>query len=249
MSVLIWIAAPLIGLTLAMFGAGGGMTTVPILHYGLGLSMKEAIASSLWIVAGVSLVSLWQLNVWKELNIRLLSWFAAGGVFGSWLGTRIGLNISDMLQSMIFGVLTCVVAWWMLKPKPSEQAREQNKCQCARTLLVGIVLGVVTGVLGVGGGFLMVPALLWLGIVKYRLAVAHSLLLIIINASVAGVGYLGHVAIDLQPLLIVILLAVVGVLFGNWLCKKWPVKHMQKLFSLLLLCIGGFMLINAVRMM
>ncbi|MDQ6973627.1 MAG: sulfite exporter TauE/SafE family protein, partial [Mariprofundaceae bacterium] len=204
MSVLIWVAAPLIGLTLAMFGAGGGMTTVPILHYGLGLPMKEAIASSLWIVAGVSLVSLWQLNVWKQLNIRLLSWFAVGGVMGSGLGARIGLNISDILQSMIFGLLTCAVAWWMLKAKPVRQEREEHQCQCVRTLLVGVVLGVVTGVLGVGGGFLMVPALLWLGIASYRLAVAHSLLLMTVNASVAGVGYLGHVNIDPQPLLMVI---------------------------------------------
>ncbi len=248
MSLWIWFLAPIIGLTLAMFGAGGGMATVPILHYGLGLSMKAAIAASLWVVVVVSFVSLWQQGVWKQLHIRLLSWFAVGGVMGSWLGARIGLSISDMLQSMIFGLLTCFVAWWMTKPKPQQNKREKTKCQCARTLLVGVALGMVTGVLGVGGGFLMVPALLWLGIVEYRLAVAHSLLLIIVNATVAGLGYWGHVEFSWQPLLLVMMLAIAGTFIGNKLCKVLPIKQMQKLFSLLLLSIGVFMLMNAVRM-
>ena len=242
-----WLAAPLIGLMLAMFGAGGGMTTVPIFYYGLGLSMKAAIASSLWVVVAVSLASLLQQRVWKQLNVRLLIWFAAGGIIGSWLGTRIGLSISDTLQGAVFGSLTCFVAWWMLMPKPQARQPKETGCHCAKTLLTGIGLGIVTGVFGVGGGFLMVPALLWLGLVDYRLAVAHSLLLIVVNASVAGIGYWGEVDMPIQPLLMIMLLAIVGSLFGHILCKYWPAKHLQRVFSVMLLFVGGFMLFSSLR--
>ena len=246
MSAWVWLATPLIGLTLVMFGAGGGMLSVPILYYGMGLPMKVAIASSLWIVMAVSLLSLWQLNVWKALNIRLLVWFAVGGVIGSWLGARIGLSISDIWQTSTLGLLMCFVAWWMHKPKPDSAFHQSTTCHCMRTLLVGVILGVVTGVLGVGGGFLMVPALLWLGIVDYRLAVAHSLLLIVINASVAGLGYWGEVDMHIKPLLLMIGLAMVGSLCGKRLLKRWTSKHLQIAFSVLLVCVGGLMCMQVI---
>jgi uncharacterized membrane protein YfcA len=244
---LAWLIAPLIGLSLAMFGAGGGMMTVPILHYAMGLPMKEAVASSLWVVVAVSLMALAQQRVWKDLNIRLLLWFAAGGVVGSWFGAHIGLSISDMLQGGLLGALTCFVAWWMRKPKPEPVHREQTRCQCAKTFFVGISLGIITGMLGVGGGFLMVPVLLWLGIVDFRLAVAHSLLLIAVNATVAGLGYINEVNMQLKPLFIIAVLAMAGGLLGNKLLHVWSPKYLQAVFSVLLLCVGLFMLLGAAQ--
>jgi len=79
MSIRAWLAAPFIGLSLALFGAGGGgMTTVPLLAYGLHMPLKSAIASSLWIVAAVSLTSLLRQRAWGRMNIRLLTWLAVG---------------------------------------------------------------------------------------------------------------------------------------------------------------------------
>jgi len=247
MSIWVWLAAPFIGFTLALFGAGGGMTTVPLLAYGLHMPLKEAVASSLWIVAAVSLTSLLRQHAWHRMNIRVLTWFALGGVAGSWLGTRIGLAISDVLQETIFGVLTCFVAWWMHRPKAGANDTDGQTRRCIKTLITGMALGIVTGILGVGGGFLMVPALIWLGVSDYKLAVAHSLLLITVNATVAGVGYIGAVHMQVTPLLIIAVLAMTGSLAGSFLLKRWPSKRLQGAFSLLLILIGGFMLTGAVR--
>lgn len=242
-----WIMAPFIGLLLAMFGAGGGMTAVPLLRYGLHLPLKEAIASSLWVVATVSLVSLIRQRAWGRMNLRLLTWFTLGGVAGSWLGTRIGLMISDALQEAVFGILTCFVAWRMHKPRPEAAHSLASVCHCAQTLIIGVLLGTVTGILGVGSGFLMVPALIWLGISDYKLAVAHSLMLITINACVAGVSYLGTVHVQAVPLLIITVLAMAGSLAGGLLLKHWSAKRLQRVFSVMLILIGIFMLTNAAR--
>ncbi len=247
MSIWAWLAAPFIGLTLALFGAGGGMTTVPLLAYGLHMPLKSAIASSLWIVAAVSLTSLLRQRVWKRMNIRLLIWLAIGGIAGSWLGTRIGLAMPDVLQGAIFGALTWFVAWWMRKPKPQATRTTADTRHHARTLIAGLLLGIVTGILGVGGGFLMVPILIWLGISDYKLAVAHSLLLITVNATVAGLGYIGSVHIHVAPLLIIAVLAMTGSLAGSFLLKRWSPERLQGAFSLLLVLIGGFMLVGAAR--
>jgi len=247
MSIWAWIAAPFIGLLLALFGAGGGMTTVPLLAYGLHMPLKEAIASSLWIVAAVSLTSLLRQHAWGRMNIRLIVWFAAGGMAGSWLGTRIGLAISDVLQEAIFGVLTCFVAWWMRRPKPVANDTDGKIWRCVKTFITGIALGIVTGILGVGGGFLMVPALIWLGVSDYKLAVAHSLLLITINATVAGIGYIGTMHLQTTPLAIIAILAMAGSLAGSCLLKRWPPERLQGAFSIMLILIGLFMLTGVAR--
>ncbi|RMH52732.1 MAG: sulfite exporter TauE/SafE family protein [Zetaproteobacteria bacterium] len=239
-----WLLAPLIGLLLALFGAGGGMTTVPLLTHLLHMPLKQAIASSLWIVAAVSLAALLRHNPWREIHWPLLGWFAAGGVVGGWLGAQVGLVIPAAVQSALFGALTWFVAWWMGRPKPHALGGG-SACRCAHTLLVGALLGVVTGVLGVGGGFLMVPALLWLGVPDYRLAVAHSLLLITGNALAAAVGWLGRVALAPAPLVVIALLAMVGSLLGNWLLQRLPVERLQEAFRLLLVVIGGVMFRDA----
>ncbi len=246
MSPLAWLLAPLIGVLLALFGAGGGMTTVPLLTHLLHMPIKEAVASSLWIVAAVSLAALIRQHAWRRLNYRLLAWFAAGGLLGGWLGARLGLAMPAAMQSAIFGALTWFVAWWMHRPKPVE-AGGGVICRCVRTLITGVALGVVTGVLGVGGGFLMVPALLWLGVPDYRLAVAHSLLLITVNAVAAGAGYLGAIALQPEPLAAIALLAMAGSLAGHWLLHRLPAARLQQAFSLLLVAIGGLMFWDALK--
>ena len=247
MSIWAWLLAPIIGLLLAMFGAGGGMTTVPLLLHVLNMPLKEAIASSLWIVAAVSLAALVRQHPWRQLKPRLLAWFAAGGILGSWSGAHLGMAMPEAAQSLSFGGLTWFVAWWMHRPGPTEAVTVSTACQCMRTLVTGTALGIVTGALGVGGGFLMVPALLWLGVGGYRLAVAHSLVLITLNASVAGLGYLDLVEIRPVPVTAIALLAMAGALLGNRLLRMWPASRMQGAFSVMLLLIGGVMIAEAVR--
>jgi uncharacterized membrane protein YfcA len=234
--------APLIGLMLALFGAGGGMLTVPLLTYGLAFPLKQAIAASLWIVAAVSLVALFRQRAWHGLNLKMLAAFAVGGIAGSSAGAHLGMAMSSSLQAAIFGVLVLFVAWWMRRPKPTTQSDSRSTCRCLLTLLAGIALGITTGVLGVGGGFLMVPALIWLGISDYKSAVAHSLVLIVINALTAGLSYASGMTMALTPILMIAGLASLGSLAGGALLVRHSSEHLQSAFSFVLLIIGTLML-------
>jgi len=240
--------APLIGMFLAMFGAGGGMLTIPLLAYGVGMPLKSAIAASLWIIVVVSLMALLRQRAWTQVQPKLLLYFMGGGVIGSWAGAHLGLAISDIVQGVMFALLVWFVAWWMYRQDSTDASlRSQSQpCRCALTLAVGIALGVVTGVLGVGGGFLMVPALIWLGVSDFKVAVSHSLILIVINALVAGATYLGRVELAWQPMFWITVLAAVGCLAGSAMMGRFTAAGLQKAFSLLLLLVGGIMLYDAI---
>ncbi len=246
MSIWFILLAPFIGLLLTLFGAGGGMLTVPLLVHGFHLPLKSAIAASLWVVGSVSLLSLLRQKAWRALNIKLLVAFAVGGLLGSWLGAQIGLKISDALQGGIFGLLVLFVAWWMRRPRPDHAGAPEGTCRCPLAAFTGIFLGIATGLLGVGGGFLMVPALIWLGISDYKMAVKHSLVLIVFNATVAGITYLGRVELAWQPMFWIAGLAAIGNLLGYKLLGKFSSARLQTMFSLLLVLIGVTMLYGAI---
>jgi len=114
MSLWAWIAAPLIGLLLGLFGAGGGMLTVPLLIYGLDLPVKTAIATSLWIVATVSLVAATQQKAWRILEPRLLGFFGLGGIFGGAAGAWIGTWINPIIQETLFSLLLITIGAWIV---------------------------------------------------------------------------------------------------------------------------------------
>jgi len=246
MSVWALLIAPLIGVLLAVFGAGGGMLTVPLLSHGFGMPLKSAIAASLWIVATVSLLALIRQQAWRVLKLKLLVFFVAGGAVGSWLGANIGLAISEAVQGTVFALLVWFVAGWM-HYRSNQQGVEiaAQPCRCLLTLLFGVLLGIATGVLGVGGGFMMVPALTWLGISDYKSAVAHSLVLIVINAVIASATYFGHVEMAWQPVLWIAGLAAVGTVAGGILMHRIPYARLQSAFSLFLILVGALMLYDA----
>ena len=97
MSILVWLAAPVIGVVLGLFGAGGGMLSVPVLMYGFGLPIKEAIVISLWFVAVVSMVAALHQRAWRVLRAKLLITFALGGMLGAVLGARVAGIMPDWL--------------------------------------------------------------------------------------------------------------------------------------------------------
>lgn len=244
MSLWVWVIAPFIGLLLGLFGAGGGMLTVPLLIYGAGLPLKQAIASSVWIVASVSLVAAFHQRAWRIIQPALLVFFSIGGIAGSIGGTWLGTWIDPALQQALFGILLLVVAIWTWRTRLHESPPSTSTCRCMAAFLVGTGLGVLTGLLGVGGGFLMVPALIALGISHFPTAVAHSLLLITVNATASGITYMGQVPSSPETMILVGSLAAVGSIIGSRLLKRIPLTPLQRAFSLGLALLGITMLIQ-----
>lgn len=241
MTIWLWLAAPLIGVMLGLFGAGGGMLTVPLLIYGVGLPVKEAVATSLWIVAAVSLIAATQQRAWRVVRLNLLVFFGSGGMLGGAAGAWIGTWIADWMQQGLFAVLLLAVAVWMRRVHVSE-THEEIPCHCGTALLTGAALGITTGLLGVGGGFLMVPALLFLGISHLPTAVAHSLVMIALHATAAGMVYLGEIPQSPRLIITIALLAGAGSLLGSHLLVRMPRARLQAGFSIGLGILGVAML-------
>jgi len=241
------LAAPLIGFLISLFAAGGGMVAVPLLSYGMGMPFKQAITTSLVIVACISLISLLQHKRWKLIDRRLHRFFALGGMLGGALGASIGLRMTDQAHSSLFAALLLLVAWWLYShPMKSIHARaQQAPCNCPLAMLAGAGSGLLAGLLGVGGGFVIVPLLLMLGVKSYQSAIAHSLLMIITNSMVAVIGYGIHMDIAWRPILIITLLAAFGSWLGSLIASKQTSERLQGSFSLVLCIISAWMLYKA----
>ena len=241
MSLMLWPSALVIGIVLGMFGAGGGMITVPVLIYLAGMPVKEAIAMSLWVVAFVSIVALIQHRAWRNLQVKLLVTFGVTGMLGSVAGSLLAVYISEHVQVILFALLIFLVTWWLSKLELSDQVSVFRFIPASVT---GFGIGLITGLLGVGGGFLLVPALIYLGIGHFPTAVAHSLILITLNAIAGGLTYLKTVDFSLPLALVISVLAALGTVLGTYLLRKLPGVQLQRAFSMMLIIIGGFMLLR-----
>lgn len=242
----LWLASPLIGLMLGLFGAGGGMLTVPLLIFGAGLSVKQSIAASVWIVGGVSVVAAVQQRAWRVLRWDLLVFFGLGGLFGGIGGAWLGARIPAALQQVLFALLLWAVAVWTWRARLHDAPAAAPHCRCPLALVAGVAMGLLTGLLGVGGGFLMVPILIALGISHFPTAVAHSLALIAVNAAASGITYLGIIPSDGRLLLTVGLLAAAGSVAGSHLLKRLPRRPLQRGFAVILAVLGGVMLMQLI---
>ncbi len=244
-SVWLWPAAFAIGLILGLFGAGGGMVTVPALMFLAHMDVKMAVATSLWFVAGVSLTAAIHQRFWQHLRPRLLATFAISGMIGGAMGSQVGLLLPSFVQVGMLALLTFYVAWWTSRVRLKDRVSVFRFIPAA---FAGLVIGILTGALGVGGGFLLVPALIYLGVERFQLAVVHSLVLIFLNATVAAISYIPSMQIPVHLTVGIAALAAVGSIIGGILLKRLPGDALKKGFAVLLVLLGGLMLWQAWRM-
>ncbi|WP_022948834.1 sulfite exporter TauE/SafE family protein [Methylohalobius crimeensis] len=227
----------LIGLTLGLLGGGGSILTVPILVYALHVPAKEAIATSLLVVGITSLVAMVQ-HAWKgSVSWRVGVIFGAAGMVGAFLGGWVARYIPSVLLLVGFALIMFATAWAMLRNgqnsrKPKREEGECLDCMAwGEIILHGLVVGAVTGLVGAGGGFLVVPALTLLGGLPMHLAIGTSLLVIFLKSMAGFIGYLSHVSVDYTLAGVVTGSAVVGSFLGSWLAHRIAAKHLRKTFA------------------
>jgi uncharacterized membrane protein YfcA len=187
------VGALVIGASLGVMGSGGSILTVPVLIYVLGHADKPAIAESLAIVGGIALIGAIPGILARSVHWRTVLLFGVPAMAGTYLGAWVSLWVSGTVQLLLFAIVMAAAAGLMLRGRgvvaasqPSESAGHSY------TLVIGEGLGVgaLTGLVGVGGGFLIVPALVLLGGLGMHRAVATSLVIIVFKSAAGLWKYL-----------------------------------------------------------
>ena len=236
--------ATLIGLSLGLLGGGGSILTVPVLVYVLGFAAKPAIATSLPVVGVTSLVG--AALHWRFGNVRVATALTFGplAMVGAFAGAKLSVFLSGAVQLALLAVVMLAAAGSMLRVNRDATDGPASAARLRFGLLVpvALVVGALTGLVGIGGGFLVVPALVLLARVPMREAVGTSLLIIAMNSAAGFAGYLGTVDLDWGFLAGFTTAAVAGALVGTMLVSRVPQAALKRGFGVFLLAVGGFVL-------
>lgn len=240
--------AALIGLSLGLLGGGGSILTVPIFVYVLGFDPKLAIAMSLPVVGGTSLVG--AIIHWRAGNVRpkTAALFGVIAMAGAYTGARLSVYLDGALQLAMLAVVMVIAAVSMFRSarRDNRQAADPNTepRPMALGLLIPVALGVglLTGLVGIGGGFLIVPALVLLAHVSMKQAVGTSLLVIAMNSLSGSLGYVGQVTMPWGFMFGFMTIAIAGIFAGTWLVKFVSQSALKQGFAVFLLVMGAFIL-------
>lgn len=242
MTIIAAVGALLVGLTLGLLGGGGAIVTVPVLVYALGLDPKLAVVMALPIVGGVSVIGV--LQHWRQGNVdfRTAGVFGVAAMVGAFGGARLAQFVSGTLQLLLLAALMLGAAISMLRTPKVAAVESETRELGATVLLVGLGVGILTGLLGIGGGFLLVPALVLLAKVPMRQAVGTSLTVIAMNTVAGYLGYLGQVEVPWMLVLQFGAIAAVGIVIGSALVPRVPQAGLKKSFGVLLILISALII-------
>lgn len=222
----------LIGISLGLLGGGGSIITVPILVFVAGQEPKAAIAMSLLVVGVTSAVGALAHARAGRVQWRTGLIFGGAGMVGAYGGGRLAEFIPGTWLLVAFGLMMAVTAVAMLRGRRTP-ASEHGGGQMAvgRILVDGVVVGAVTGLVGAGGGFLVVPALVLFGGMPMATAVGTSLVVIALKSGAGLVGYLASTTIDWPLALAVTGAAVVGSIVGGRFAGRTSEEQLRRGFG------------------
>lgn len=238
----------LVGVSLGLLGGGGSILTVPILRYVVGMEGHSAIAASLLVVGTTSLAGLATHARRGRVQWRTGLIFGGAGMLGAYLSGRIAHRLPAGLLLVAFSVVMFATAIAMLRPerKRRESSRRSGRpgarLPVTKILLEGLVVGAVTGLVGAGGGFLVVPALVLLGRLPMETAIGTSLLVIALKSFAGFAGYVGHTPLDWPLALSITGFAVVGSFGGAWLAARLSAQSLRHGFGWFVVAMAFFIL-------
>ncbi len=235
------------GVTVGTLGGGGSILTVPILVYALDVDEKVAIATSLLVVGITSLAAALSHARAGRVRLELALGVGVASMSGAFLAGQLASFFSGTVLLMLFGMLMLVaaVSLWRGRRETGRAAaaRRGSRKQMAG---LGFVVGLVTGLVGAGGGFLIVPALVLLGGLPMRDAIGTSLVVIVLNSAAGFAGHAAHVELDWSLAVVVTLCAVLGSFGGASLGARVPQDLLRRSFAVFVLAMALFIMLNEV---
>lgn len=225
-----------IGLAVGMLGGGGSILTLPVLVYAAGAEPKSAIAMSLFVVAAAAASGLVQHARARNVEWRTGLTFGAAGMVGAYLGGRFAAFVPEAVLVLSFAAMMFGAGIAMLRRREPEEptahdADAPRPRSWARIALTGFGVSTFTGMVGAGGGFVIVPALVMIAGLPMIRAVGTSLLVITMSALAGLAGHLGHATFDWKLEGIVTTGAVLGTIAGVRLAHRTKPATLRRVFA------------------
>lgn len=233
----------LIGAILGLVGAGGSIIAVPALVYGVGLSPKEAIPSSL-IVVGLAALTAVLPRLRRQVDWTTAVTVGVAGIPAAWLGAAVNKMLPAHVLLLAFAVLMVLSAWRMLagakKPSGASPGVRHAHTHLLKALGVGVVVGFLTGLLGIGGGFIITPALVLLLGLSMNRAVGTSLVIIVINSAAGFTAHLHDTTLNWPVVVTFAVAAIAGSLVAARYATRLPDRVTKVTFAILILAVAAF---------
>ncbi len=253
MEIVGYIASLFIGLSLGIIGGGGSVLTVPILVYFFNIEPILATAYSLFIVGSTSAVGALQKWIKKEISFKVALTFGLPSLITVYvIRTFLIPAIPDIIYQnndmlirkgplalVLFAILMIAASIGILKP---QEIKRPVLPQTQGLILLGIAVGILSGLLGAGGGFIIIPALIFYASLDIKTAVGSSLVIIALNSLVGFTGDIVHHSMDWTKLLSITALGIAGTFIGNWLSGQLPATRIKKIFGWFILLTGVLIL-------
>jgi uncharacterized membrane protein YfcA len=231
-----------VGLLLGLLGGGGSILTVPALVYLIGQTPQVAVTTSLAIVGANSILGAYFHRTSGTLNWRVALLFGGAGMIVSYAAAGLSKLLSPALLMVSFAALMLFIGVLMLMRRQAPTAQETT-ISLPKLLLSGAGVGLLTGILGVGGGFLIVPALVMLVGLPIKQAIGTSLMVIAMNSFAGFMGHLGE-TINFTLIGALVITGLVGTFAGAKLGEHIPAARLRQVFAFFILALASFLLVD-----
>jgi uncharacterized protein len=257
-----YIASLMIGISLGLIGGGGSILTVPVMVYLFNVQPLLATSYSLFVVGSTSLFG--AANNYKKgfVNINTALLFGVSSIATVFLTRKFiipviiqftvtiaGITVTESMFTMVLFALLMIMAGLPMvqtKNQPLIVIPSPKNINMPRLLLYGVAIGFITGLLGAGGGFLLIPTLVMVVGLPMKEAVGTSLLIIALNSLIGFTGDIGHFIIDWKLLMSVTAISIAGIFIGGTMAGKIPAENLKKGFGWFILVMAVYIIIKEI---
>lgn len=256
-----YLSALVVGFVMGLLGGGGSILTIPIFVYMFGIEPVLATAYSLFVVGSASTVGTFKNFQQKTIHLRIGLLFGIPSFIGTYITRRYILpNLPETLWSfgdfelskdifvmILLATMMLMASISMIRNKTKEDDdQEIDNSKSIIAMSLGLIIGLFTGFVGAGGGFIIVPALIFITRLPIKIAIGTSLFIIMMKSFIGFLGDLQTTSMDWQFLIVFSILAAVGILVGVQAAKRIKAKNLKVTFGWFILIVGIYIIFKEV---